>query len=151
MIKFLLCILISFGYMQSQELPTGQDNNNFLHTDVPIGIENELNSFYNLLAEKKYDNAFDFLFKNYSNENKKQSINSLKTEYKKTVELFGELKNFDKVKTERIGKSMLRLTYLGLHDKYPSRWTFSYYKSPTKNWILINTQFDLFTELLFDE
>ena len=70
---------------------------------------------------------------------------------KRADEIYGIIKGYERVGMEIVAESYIRLRYISLHDKYPMRWVFTYYRSPTRGWIVSNVKFDDDSEYFFSK
>ncbi|MFA6570085.1 MAG: hypothetical protein WCT77_02500, partial [Bacteroidota bacterium] len=73
------------------------------------------------------------------------------TQTKKSIQLYGPIKGYEPVSSEIVTESLVRLRYFSLHTDFPMRWIFTFYKSPSRGWIVINIKFDDLSETFFTD
>ncbi|MBK9246856.1 MAG: hypothetical protein IPM69_01775 [Ignavibacteria bacterium] len=113
-----------------------------------IGISSE---FFKLMMSGNSDQAFQRLFKNSPMADNKTLTTQIIDQAKKAEQIYGIIKGFERVGEESLTESFIRLRYISLHDKYPLRWVFTFYKSPTRGWIVTNVKFDDDSEYFFSK
>jgi hypothetical protein len=113
-----------------------------------VGLSTE---FFKLMIVGNTSEAFQRLLKNSPIGEKAEQTKRLIDQAKRAEEIYGLMKGFERVGSESVAESYIRLRYLALHDKYPMRWIFTFYKSPTKGWITVNVKFDDDSEYFFSK
>jgi|JI8StandDraft_1071087.scaffolds.fasta_scaffold50963_3 hypothetical protein len=113
-----------------------------------VGISSE---FFKLMMSGNSDKAFEKLFQNSPMADNKVLTRQIAEQAKKAEDIYGIIKGFERVGTEAVAESYIRLRYISLHDKYPMRWVFTFYKSPTRGWIVTNVKFDDDSEYFFSK
>ncbi|MGA2297033.1 MAG: hypothetical protein ABSG15_05745 [FCB group bacterium] len=138
---------------QDKSLPksTTAGNEKKLFSGVPNEVQSSCSQFLKSLIAGNVDKAFDDILKNSPINKKIEQLKTLKTQTKKSMELYGFIKAYEPVSSETVGESMLRVRYLALHDDFPMRWIFTFYNSPTRGWIVINIKFDDLSEYFFTD
>lgn len=157
-IKFFIILLLTASAAFSQENAVrSRSNNNTANISsgnqatitVPDEILNKLTKFFQTIVTLQIEDAFNsFLNDSPINQRKDQIIN-LMNEIKKANTLYGNIKSFEIVNAEAVGSSLLRIRYIGNHDRYPMRWIFTFYKKPDNTWIVTNIKFDDMSENFF--
>lgn len=118
---------------------------------VPEELENITARFFSLITAGDVQGAFADLLKNSPLASNVEQVRTLVSQAKRTIELYGELKQHEIVRTEVLGESLFRLNYFALHREFPVRWVLTYYKSPVKGWLLTNIKFDDRAEEMFPD
>jgi len=118
---------------------------------VPSELQTKINTFFKLLFEKKYEEAYDDLLVNSPLKEKAGSIEQLIKETKRISKFYGSLKGYEIVTSEAATKSYIRVRCLGICDEFPMRWLFTYYQSPKHGWIITNVKFDDLSEYFFTD
>ena len=113
-----------------------------------VGLSAE---FFKLLMVGNTSEAFQKLLKNSPISDKPEQIKQLVDQAKRAEDIYGLMKGFERVGSESVAESYIRLRYIALHDKYPMRWIFTFYKSPSKGWIAVNVKFDDDSEYFFSK
>ncbi len=153
--KHLILILIAVtiftfpGNAQDTQLPGAGTKSSFIN--VPPELENKCNDFFDLLSKSEIKKAFDGLLNNSPIKNKEEQINNLIEQTKQSIVLYGKITNSESVSSETASNSLIRLRYLAVHNNYPMRWIFTYYKSPKFGWIVINVKLDDLSEYFFSD
>ena len=72
---------------------------------------------------------------------------------------FGDILNWEKLETKRVGTSIVLVRYVLMYDRYPVVWTFTFYRKPPTTpsvtalnqnlWLLVELHFDTDTKSLF--
>jgi hypothetical protein len=65
-----------------------------------------------------------------------------------TLQRYGSPTGYELVKEQKVGTSLIQLTYVLQHEKAPMRWMFIAYRSP-KGWAVTDFKFDGNTSALF--
>ena len=159
--KFTYSILISILILSFSE-SNAQDNSKQLQlvknktiTDnleeiIPKGISSKIDIFFNSIVKKEYKQAFEKLFSNSPIMQKDLEQKNILEQLKRSIELYGEVKDYEIASYAVVGKSYHRIYVIGLQEKYPTRWEFTFYNSPTLGLIISNFRFDDMTEAMFD-
>jgi len=75
----------------------------------------------------------------------------LRTRVEDSQEQFGNIFDWERLETKRIGANIALVRYVLLYDHYPVIWTFTFYRKPplttsttvpNPNWVLITIHFD---------
>lgn len=118
---------------------------------VPAELQNSTEKFFSMLLESGPEKAFKTFLEKSPISEKKDQINVLIAQTRRSYELYGKMYGYEPVNSEIVSNSFIRLRYLGLHEKFPMRWIFTFYKSPVMGWIVINIKFDDYSEYLFSD
>lgn len=113
-----------------------------------VGMSTE---FFKLMMVGNTGEAFKKLLQNSPISEKPEQIKRLTDQAKRAEDIYGLMKGFERVGSESVAESYIRLRYLVLHDKYPMRWIFTFYRSPTIGWIAVNVKFDDDSEYFFSK
>ncbi|MBS1536567.1 MAG: hypothetical protein JST20_02315 [Bacteroidetes bacterium] len=118
---------------------------------LPKEIVSMSTEFFKLMMVGNTGEAFKKLLQNSPIGDKPEQIKHLTDQAKRAEDIYGIMKGFERVGSESVAESYFRLRYLALHDKYPMRWIFTFYKSPIKGWIAVNVKFDDDSEYFFSK
>jgi hypothetical protein len=153
--KYIILILITIsaltlnGFAQDTQLPGSGNKSNFIN--VPAELEVKCKDFFDLVYKSEIKKAFDGLLVNSPFINKVEQINNLIEQTKQSIVLYGKIINFESVSSETASQSLIRLRYLAVHNNYPMRWIFTFYKSPKYGWIVTNVKLDDLSEYFFSD
>lgn len=149
-------LILSFSNSNAQDnsrqsqLVKNKNITNNLEEIIPKGISSKIDIFFNLIFKKEYKQAFEKLLSNSPIIQKDIEHKNILEQLKRSIELYGEVKDYELASYAVVGKSYYRVYAIGLHDKYPTRWEFTFYNSPTLGLIISNFRFDDMTEAMFD-
>ncbi len=150
-ITLFLSICLFGSYASAQ---TGGENSASMQQQfigVPTELTNKTNDFFANVINLKIVEAFDGILNNSPLAEKKAARKQLISQTKRAMQLYGNLKSYEAVSSETVSPSYIRLRFLGLHEKYPMRWIFTFYKSPEMGWIVTNIKFDDLSEFYFTD
>ncbi len=151
---FVVCSIVCIYGASAQDNPpqaTSPTENLPGTSALPKDIVGLSSEFFKLMMSGNSDQAFQRLFKNSPMADNKTLTRQIAEQAKKAEEIYGIIKGFERVGTEAVAESYIRLRYISLHDKYPMRWVFTFYKSPTRGWIVTNVKFDDDSEYFFSK
>jgi len=117
-----------------------------LATSAHIGYAKEPGEFtaefFTMLEAGKISEAYDQLFVGSQiPAQKPQAVDMLKRQTSSGLPLYGKIVGLEKIREERIGKSIVRLVYILKLEQAPTVWEFYFYK-PKGNWFLANVIFN---------
>ena len=118
---------------------------------VPQELKVKTSKFFNHLLDSNVTEAYKELMDGSFLVAQNDKLTTLENQTHRAFEIYGLIKGFEPVNAEEITKSFVRLRYIGLHTKFPMRWIFTFYKSPTAGWIVTNVKFDDLTEYYFTD
>lgn len=118
---------------------------------VPQELKIKTSKFFNHLLDSNVTEAYKELMSGSFLVAQNDKLTTLANQTHRAFEIYGLIKGFEPVNAEEITKSFIRLRYIGLHTKFPMRWIFTFYKSPTAGWIVTNVKFDDLTEYYFSD
>ena len=121
------------------------------NSEVPVEIQQKCGVFFKNLMDSTAGTAFDIILKDSPVAKNKEQIKNLIDQTLKAIEIYGTDKSYELVKGDVATKSYIRAKYMSMHNLYPMRWIFTFYKSPQLDWILVNLKFDDLTDSFFDE
>lgn len=153
--KFIIvafCIIFSFTlslYAQSEN--TNNITQGDYHLKTPDIINQKTSDFFKMLIDGKAEQAFKQILKDSPIREKKERIDELLEQTRRANLVYGPPMSYELVGSESVTESLVRLRYIALHEKFPMRWLFTYYKSPKLGWIIVNIRFDDLSEYLFSE
>lgn len=148
-ILLVLFVSTTDTFSQENKLRDGSSATNTQIIGVPSEINSMNNTFFDLLKKNKLKEAYDVILKNSPLMDKKESVENLISQTKKSFKLYGNFKGYESINFEYVSESYLRIRFLGLHTKYPTRWVITYYKSPETGWFVTNIKFDDLSEFFF--
>lgn len=142
-------------YSQEDEQATKPSVNNEAIKGIFLGIPKELkekcDNFFEVLLKSGVEKAYKELLRESPIIDKKEQLDNLNSQTKKANSLYGMIKGYEPISSEIAALSLIRLRYLGLHPDSPTRWVFTFYKSPTRGWIIVHIKFDDLSEFLFTD
>ncbi len=98
--------------------------------------------FFKMVEAGKISEAYDQLFVGSQiPKQKPQAVDLLKRQTSSGLPLYGKILGHEKIREERIGKSIVRLVYILKSEQAPTTWEFYFYK-PKNNWFLSNVIFN---------
>lgn len=147
MSKLLYIILVVFTL--SINLYSQNSNKGVASNKPPEELTKICDDFFNLLIHEDFTKAFKTFLKNSPFANKDEQVEKLITEFQRANKTYGSIKGYEIAHADIVTSSFLKLNYLAYHIDVPMRWVFTFYKSPSKGWMLINIKFDDLTEKLF--
>ena len=158
--KLLTIIAIIFFVLNSKAIPQPkEDVKEVPKLRVPISIiseapqelTNRCSMFFKKLMSPEFENAFDFILKDSPIAKDKEKIKNILSQFKKSITIYGSIGGYEAVNCEKVTESLYRLRYISLHTDIPMRWMFTFYRSPQKDWIIINIKFDDLSEFFFSD
>lgn len=149
---FLFLVIITYNLnSQGDELQSSFGGKTDSYKKVPQELKIKTSKFFNFLLDSNVTSAYDELMKGSFLVAQNDKVKTLISQTHRAFEIYGLLKGFEPVNAEEITKSFIRIRYIGLHTKFPMRWIFTFYKSPTAGWIVTNVKFDDLTEYYFTD
>ena len=98
--------------------------------------------FFTRVEAGKISEAYDQLFVGSQiPAQKPQAVDMLKRQTSSALPLYGKIVGLEKIREEKIGKSIVRLVYILKSEQAPTVWEFYFYK-PMGNWFLANVIFN---------
>lgn len=153
-ISLMLVFSIFTAFSQDEGLPKAGSSTKIV-SDAFFGIDAKIvedcDAFFGALSRSEIDGAYRTLLKNSPISRKKEEIDGLIRETKRSITLYGQITGYEPVSAEKVSESMARLRFIGLNEKYPMRWIITFYKSPKYGWIVINVKFDDLSEFFFSD
>ena len=102
----------------------------------------KVSSFLTMVQEGKISEAYDQLFIGSSIPvSKPQAVEMLKMQTDNGLPLYGDIVEFEKIREEKFGTSIIRLVYVLKSELAPTVWEFYFYK-PKSDWFLANITFN---------
>lgn len=118
---------------------------------IPAEAKSKLNNFFDAIKRKEFKKAYDELLKNSPINDKREDIDNLLNQTERAVRIYGEFSGASYVNGHSASDNYIRVRFLGLYDKYPMRWIFTFYKSPKLGWIVTNIKLDDLSEFYLSE
>jgi len=102
----------------------------------------KVSAFFTMVQEGKISDAYDQLFIG-SNipASKPQAVEMLKIQTNSGLPLYDSIIEFEKIREEKFGSSIIRLVYVLKSELAPTIWEFYFYK-PKSDWFLANIKFN---------
>jgi len=126
-ITFLIVIITLFSFVQIS------------YAKEPVEFTSE---FFKMVTAGKISEAYDkLLIGSKIPAQKPQAVDVLKRQTSGGLPLYGKIIGIEKIREERIGKSIVRLVYVLKSESAPTMWEFYFYK-PKDNWFLANVMFN---------
>jgi hypothetical protein len=119
--------------------------------NVPNELQTKCELFFEQLSKNEIKRAYDILLENSPLKTKDEQVKNLIDQTKQSIVLYGKLDHGEAVSSETASPSLLRLRYLGIHNSFPMRWIFTFYRSPKLGWIVINVKLDDMSEYFFSD
>lgn len=149
LITIVILTAVDFGLAQNAPLSGASGQTAFIN--IPPELEQKCNTFFESLSKSEIKKAFDKILEGSPIKNKEEQINNLIEQTKQSIVLYGKLNDAEAVSSEIATPSLIRLRYLAVHNIYPMRWIFTFYKSPKSGWIIINIKLDDLSEYFFSD
>lgn len=137
------------SYSQEQALPHS-GTIQIEEVMIPQEVKSQLNNLFDNLHTKSASFAFNEFLNNSPLKDKKDDIKNLIEQTERASRLYGKFHYANFVSGKSATRDFLRLYYLGIYDKYPMRWIFTFYKSPTLGWIVTNIKLDDLSDFYLD-
>lgn len=150
-VSFLLFFFSNFLFAQGDELQSSMRGGVDNYKKVPQELKLKTSKFFNFLLDSNVTDAYNELMKGSFLVAQNDKMTALINQTHKAFEIYGLIKGYEPVNAEEITKSFVRIRYIGLHTRFPMRWIFTFYKSPSAGWILTNIKFDDLTEYYFSD
>jgi hypothetical protein len=149
-------LMIIAAPLLSQEPPRiGSNDENFSNTpqlaNVPVDIEKRCGEFLKKMKNKNMKEAYQEILEQSPILEKKDQISNLIRAAEQSIKFYGEMMDFQPVSSEIVTTSLLRVRYIALHETYPMRFVFTWYKAPQLGWIIINLKYDDLSESFFSD
>lgn len=148
---FALFILMSSFAMAQIGGAQHSTSNDAEKISIPEEISRKIDDFFKIMIAGDIKPAYKGLLKDSPILEKEDDLVNLVEQTKRSIKIYGEIKDYEPVSIEKATQSFIRLRYLGLHTKFPMRWLFTFYNSPDKGWIITNVKFDDMSEFFFKD
>ncbi len=98
--------------------------------------------FFKMVKAGKISEAYDQLFVGSQIPiQKPQAVDMLKRQTSSGLPMYGNIVGLEKIREEKIGKSIVRFVYVLKSEQAPTVWEFYFYK-PKNNWLLAHVIFN---------
>jgi hypothetical protein len=121
------------------------------NSEVDSLLSKRCSEFFEQIISSKVQEAYDFILSKSPIMKNTDQIKNLVDQTIKANEMYGNMKSYQLVNVDKATHSLIRIRFLSLHSDYPMRWIFTFYKSPTLDWIIINIKFDDLAENFFGD
>ena len=147
-ISFLSCFLAISMYLQANDAK----NSNFeIKKQSNSSLEKRIGTFFEKLEKEQTSEAFAHLLDNSTIARKKNNVSDLVKETEETLKKFGRVKEYEKIKMDKVGSRIVRLIYFSYSDDFPLKWEIYCYSGKSGWQVLdlnVNTNFyDLFDKV----
>ena len=147
-ISFISCFLGISMYLQANDAK----NSNFEIKKQPnSSLEKRIGTFFEKLEKEQTSEAFAHLLDNSTIARKKNNVSDLVKETEETLKKFGRVKEYEKIKMDKVGSRIVRLIYFSYSDDFPLKWEIYCYSGKSGWQVLdlnVNTNFyDLFDKV----
>ena len=127
-------------------------NSNFEIKKPPnSSLEKRIGTFFEKLEKEQTSEAFAHLLDNSTIARKKNNVADLVKETEETLKKFGRVKEYEKIKMDKVGSRIVRLIYFSYSDDFPLKWEIYCYSGKSGWQVLdlnVNTNFyDLFDKV----
>lgn len=147
----MILVLISSPLFSQGDGAQYNTNNTENFINIPEKISSNIDVFFKTLMTGEVKKAYKNLLAGSPILEKEDDLINLVDQTKRSIAIYGDIKDYEPVSIDKATNSFIRLRYLGLHNKFPMRWIFTYYNSPSKGWILTNIKFDDLSEFFFQD
>ena len=114
-------------------------------------LEKRIGTFFEKLEKEQTSEAFAHLLDNSTIARKKNNVADLVKETEETLKKFGRVKEYEKIKMDKVGSRIVRLIYFSYSDDFPLKWEIYCYSGKSGWQVLdlnVNTNFyDLFDKV----
>lgn len=114
-------------------------------------LEKRIGTFFEKLEKEQTSEAFAHLLDNSTIARKKNNVSDLVKETEETLKKFGRVKEYEKIKMDKVGSRIIRLIYFSYSDDFPLKWEIYCYSGKSGWQVLdlnVNTNFyDLFDKV----
>ncbi|GAB1430194.1 hypothetical protein MASR2M18_10270 [Ignavibacteria bacterium] len=119
------------------------------YAGTPHDVSGMCHNFFRRIIAGEPDIAFEKILTASPLGNKKAQSEKRLITFNKAIEVYGAVRGFEFTGSESASESLVKVRFITLHEQYPLRWFFTFYKSPSNGWIVINMAFDDDVEYLF--
>ena len=112
--------------------------------------KNIVESFMAGILRGEVDQSCDEIFLNSPIRESSEKVNLIKGQIKSGIGLYGKQLDYEFIKEQEYGNSIVRLVYISKAEKLPLTWEFYFYKA-SSDWKLINLTFNDRFDLLADK
>lgn len=119
--------------------------------NIPFDVQKKCQLFFETLVAKDIAKAYQNLLENSSLKNRKDEVDNLKNETERAIRMYGDISAYEPVSSEIASPSYLRVRFITIHPDFPMRWIITFYKSPTRGWMVSNVRFDDLTNFFFTD
>ena len=137
----------NFGGGGALQRETSENNSRFA---LPEDIQNKLDTFFDAMVNKNYKDGLEKLMLNSPISRRDRDFANILREIGKAIQLYGDIRGYEIVDFRVAGSSFFRVDIIGLHQRYPTRWEITFYRSPDIGLIVTNFKFDDLSEVYLD-
>lgn len=119
--------------------------------ELPDNLKSRVSDFFINISQKKIETAYSKLLLDSPIISDEDQTRTLISESYRAIEYYGNNMGYESIDLQRPAMSILRARYIGLHENYPVRWIFTFYKSPSLGWIVLNIKFDDLSQYYFED
>ncbi len=151
LVPILMMVVLSVSFSQDNTKLSKSTADAIDEINIPAEVKAMLNNFFDGLKQDNVEMAFEDFLKNSPLKDRKEDIQNLKEQTTRAIKIYGKYYGAKYVNGNQASDSYLRLRYLGLYEKYPMRWIFTYYKSPVLGWVVTNIKLDDLSEFYLND
>ena len=144
-----LLIIIPVDAQEDGSLQSRTNENNMRFV-LPNDIKIKLDNFFEKLVKKDYKKGLEELLINSPVSKKDDNFASILKELNKSIDYYGAIKGYEIVDVKVAGTSYYKIKILGLHQKFPTRWEITFYRSPDLGIIVTNIKYDDISNIYVD-
>jgi len=153
---FFVLLIITSSSLITQDPPRiGSNDENLSNipqlANIPIEIEIRCEDFLKKMKNKNMKEAYQEILNKSPILEKTDQITNLIRAAEQSIKFYGEMMDFQPVSSEIVTQSLLRVRYIAMHETYPMRFVFTWYKAPQLGWIVINLKYDDLSETFFSD
>ncbi len=123
---------------------------NALDVNIPDDIKNIVDNFFAEIIKKNYRPAVEKLLQTSPIAGKDDDYKNILKQLQRSIDMYGNIKKYEIINFKSAGNNYHRINILSLHQKYPTRWELTFYRSPDLGLIVSNLRFDDFSEEYFN-
>jgi hypothetical protein len=151
LVPILIAAVLSVSFSQDNTKLSKSTTDEIDEINIPAEVRAMLNNFFDGLKQNNVEIAFEDFLKNSPLKDRKEDIQNLKEQTTRAIKIYGKFYGAKYVSGNQASDFYLRLRYLGLYEKYPMRWIFTYYKSPVLGWVVTNIKLDDLSEFYLND
>jgi hypothetical protein len=113
----------------------------YTYIGIPDEISEICSSFFDTLIKETPAKAYEILLNGSPLNENHDKVKEQILQTKKAIDIYGKISGFEQAGADYVSLSYVNVKYLSLHPFNPILWTFTFYKSPVKGWIVLNLKY----------